>query len=91
MKAKEYASDEDRLHNFKVAAAFNSQTPEQACWGFLTKHLVSLADMVASGKEYNFGAWDEKIGDALNYLFLLDAIIFDGRESRFIEGTVAEE
>lgn len=32
-KAKEYASSNDRLHNFKAAAAIDGETPERALWG----------------------------------------------------------
>lgn len=77
VKAKEYASDDDRLHNFKKAAALTGGTPEQALWGFLVKHLISISDMVESGKDYPDAIWDEKVGDALNYLFLLRAQVVE--------------
>lgn len=77
-KQKEYGT-EDRLHNFRVAAAFQQCTMEQALFGFLTKHLISISDMVKSGKNYTDEIWDEKIGDAINYLFLLRAVIEDGK------------
>lgn len=76
-KAKEYASDHDRMHNFKKAAHFNGRTPEQELWSFLTKHLVSLTDMVQSGKHYPSEVWDEKLGDFLNYGFLLRALAYE--------------
>lgn len=75
-KQREYAT-EDRLHNFKVAAGYLQRTPEQALMGFLAKHLVSLSDMVRSGAEYNKDVWDEKIGDSINYLLLLRALVDD--------------
>lgn len=74
-KAEEYATDVDRLHNFKAAAGFNSTTPQVALWGMLTKHLVSLSDMINSGEKYSRELWQEKIGDSLNYLFLLNALV----------------
>lgn len=79
-KAKEYAKDYDRLHNFKVAADFIQGTPEQALWGFLVKHLVSLSDMIptsSSDEGYSTDLWDEKIGDSINYLILLRALVYD--------------
>ena len=79
-KAKEYASQEDRLHNFKRAAALLGQTPAQACVGFMTKHLVSILDIVtadAKGLKVPIEVREEKIGDAINYLILLDAILRD--------------
>lgn len=76
-KAKEYADNRDRLHNFKAAGSLNHQGPEKALWGMATKHIISLADMIATDEDYPQAVWDEKIGDALNYLFLLDAVIRD--------------
>lgn len=79
VKAGEYAGGGDRLHNFKKSAILVDGTPEQALWGFITKHLVSLSDMVYSGKDYPTAVWDEKIGDSLNYLILLRALIEEKR------------
>lgn len=79
-KAREYATDADRLHNFHAAAALLRCTPEQACWAFLAKHLVSIGDMVASGHVQPREKWDEKLGDAINYLLLLEAITWEGEE-----------
>lgn len=76
-KAREYASDEDRLHNFKKAAVLSGGTPESALWGFLVKHLISISDMVEDGEFYTSAIWDEKIGDSINYLLLLRALIFE--------------
>jgi hypothetical protein len=75
-KAMEYAT-EDRLHNFKVAAALEQCTPEQALFGFLAKHLVSLSDMCQNQSELGYPdyKWDEKIGDSINYLLLLRALV----------------
>lgn len=76
-KAKSYSSASDRLHNFKVAAALNDCTPEQSNWGMNTKHIVSVRDMVLSGLDYPYEVWDEKLGDAINYLILLEAIVIE--------------
>lgn len=76
-KAKEYAADGDRMHNFYKAAHLDDETPEQALWGFLKKHIISLADMVKSGDDYPLAVWDEKLGDFLNYGFLLKALVVD--------------
>ncbi|MDR1209293.1 MAG: hypothetical protein LBK41_03110 [Clostridiales bacterium] len=56
-KQAEYAT-EDRLHNFRVAAAFQQCTAERALFGFLAKHLVSLSDMCKSGRRYADDIWD---------------------------------
>ena len=76
-KADEYAT-EDRLHNFKQAAALQNCKPETALAGMMCKHTVSVYDMlkgVENGKEYPLEMWDEKIGDSINYLLLLSAMV----------------
>lgn len=84
-KAQEYATDNDRMHNFRVAAALRGTTIEDALWGMAAKHIVSVSDMVRKttipGDQTicsnlpDLEQWDEKLGDALNYMFLLDAVI----------------
>lgn len=78
-KAKEYARG-DRLHNFKRAAAMLSSTPERACLGMLAKHWVSILDMIddcAVNKLPTVAMLNEKVGDCVNYLVLLEALIFE--------------
>lgn len=77
-KAKEYATSADRLHNFKRSAEVMRRTPAQACAAFMTKHVTSVYDMIeasAAGVAFNTSYIDEKIGDAINYLILLEAIL----------------
>jgi len=74
LKAKEYAT-EDRLHNFRVAAALEGITVTQALVGMMAKHTVSVYDMVMSGQSYPMELWDEKITDHINYLLLLKAAV----------------
>lgn len=77
-KNVDYARGGDKLHNFKEAAAMEGTTPEQALRGMLLKHWQSLRDMtndLDSGIYHPMDIWEEKLGDALNYLFLLRALI----------------
>lgn len=83
-KASEYATD-DRLHNFKVAAALEGKTPEQALAGMMAKHTISVYDMAESGLAYPIDLWQEKITDHINYLFLLNAIVREGRPTEALE------
>jgi hypothetical protein len=76
-KAGEYAT-EDRLHNFKVAAALKGETPAQALAGMMAKHTVSVYDMLLSDAEFPPALWDEKIGDHINYLLLARAVVEEG-------------
>ena len=73
-KAIEYAT-EDRLHNFKVAAAVQGNTPRQALMGMMAKHTISIYDMGISDDDFSTDMWEEKITDHINYLLLLRAIV----------------
>ena len=83
-KGKEYAPGEDRLSNFKKAAHLQGLAPEQALFGMLAKHLVSLSEMVGAlpnndhpwpvNPHYE-ATWEEKLTDSINYLFLLEALV----------------
>lgn len=75
-KAAEYADDNDRLHNFNVAAKLQGTTREEALAGMMCKHTVSIYDMIAEGANtFSMEKWDEKITDHINYLILLRALI----------------
>ena len=76
-KAKEYAADEDRLHNFKNAGGMMSCDPKAALAGMMAKHTISVYDMCRSGKDYPIDLWEEKITDHINYLLLLRALVVE--------------
>ena len=84
VKNKEYSSDTDRLHNFKVAGQFLGSHPVQALKGMMVKHEVSLFDMccdVIAGKQPpSYILMDEKFGDIHNYYFLLEALLEEYRD-----------
>lgn len=75
VKAKEYAINEDRLRAFKAAAAIEKTSPYEALGGMMAKHIVSIYDMLPNAKNYSIERWNEKIGDAINYLLLLDSLL----------------
>lgn len=76
MKSREYATDDDMLHNFNVAAELKGETPQQALAGFMAKHTVSVYDMCqAPDGKFTMEKWDEKITDHINYLILLKAVV----------------
>lgn len=80
IKAKEYASDTDRLHNFNKAGNMSNQSREKALKGFLLKHIVSLDDIIENldkGIIPSKDVIDEKIGDIINYHILIEACIID--------------
>lgn len=78
-KAGEYARG-DRLHNFKRGAAFNMETPERTLWGMVIKHITSVLDFiedVEKGVLPSPTAWHDKLGDVVNYMFLLEGLLED--------------
>jgi len=76
-KGAEYAYGGDRLSNFKRAAAVQQCTPERALVGMLTKHIVSILDIIDNieTKCPSIDLTEEKIGDYVNYGILLEALI----------------
>jgi hypothetical protein len=92
-KAKEYASDVDRLHNFKRAADVLQTTPEAALAGFMTKHWVSILDMidgVEKGVIHPTELWNEKIYDSINYLILLKALVTERHTINAAQAEITE-
>lgn len=83
-KHKEYSRYDDKLHNFKKAAEIKGNiTPETALIGMLMKHIVSVLDMVDDLENYQIlpskRYLTEKIGDAICYHVLLEALITERR------------
>lgn len=74
VKGGEYAT-EDRLHNFRTAAALESTTLQNALAGMMAKHTVSIYDMCRSPKQFTIDQWNEKITDHISYLLLLRCIV----------------
>ena len=83
-KGKEYTPDQsDRFSSFKTAAQLQHTSQVSALLGMLSKHIVSLYDMSFVGVErFDTAVWDEKITDALNYLFILTAIIKEETQNK---------
>ncbi len=75
LKAEEYATGTDRLHNFRVAAALEGESLRKSLTGMMAKHTVSIYDMCSTDDAYSLPAWEEKIKDHINYLLLLRAVI----------------
>ena len=80
-KAGEYASVDDRFHNFKNSVGLSFHTgPEKIAWEFAVKHFRSLKDIM-DHVETGYNGYptedmiEEKIGDAINYLILIEGMI----------------
>jgi hypothetical protein len=72
-KNKRYGRPYDVLHNFNKGAGIMGSTPARACWGYLTKHLVALRDMVEIN-EFDEKELLEKCQDSINYIRFLYCI-----------------
>lgn len=79
-KAKEYAQDGDRMHNFNRGAQISGESREKVLKGFMLKHLISVFDIIDNidkGVIPTREFVDEKIGDSINYMLLLEASLVD--------------
>lgn len=80
VKRKEYARNDNPLHNFDIAARVAGTSREKALWGFALKHYISLMDIfddIERGSLPKEEVVEEKIGDLINYLILAEASIKD--------------
>lgn len=80
-KAHQYASSQDRLENFKDAAMLLRTTPERVLFGYVTKHLMRLTDLILSGETVGKETSNEVIGDIRNYMLLLQALYYERNEN----------
>lgn len=70
-KNARYSTDGDSLHNFRSGSEIAGGTSAQACWGYMTKHLVALRDMVEKNDFSNREDFLEKCQDTINYIRFL--------------------
>lgn len=82
-KNARYSQNGDALHNFRSGAEIAGGTPAQACWGYLTKHLVALRDMVEKDNFSNREDFLEKCQDTINYIRFLWCI---GNDTNYKKG-----
>ena len=78
IKAGQYQNGEDRLSNFKRAAATLQCSPQRALIGMLAKHDICLLDMVENlekGRLFALERWREVLIDSINYRVLLLAMM----------------
>ena len=83
LKKGEYATDKDRLTQFKKAGIVSDCHPVRALTGLMLKHETSIHDMandVNKGNSFDHNKWIEKICDLRNYCDLLYALLIDTGE-----------
>ena len=73
-KGEEYSTDDNRFHNFDVSAIRQQTTPFKALNGMMEKHAVSVDDMIQRPFIATPQMVEEKIGDFINYLILLEGL-----------------
>ena len=89
VKGEEYNDGIDILHNFKRGSQIAGCCREKVLFGFMLKHIISVLDMIDEVENSNkildddrdkqprlardIDKVDEKIGDCINYLILLEA------------------
>lgn len=83
VKNARYSSENDALHNFKIGAAISGMTPAQTAWGYMTKHLTALRDMIQRDDFANKEDLLEKIQDSINYLRFIWAIANEGDKTTY--------
>lgn len=87
-KGAEYSTDDNKLHNFDKAGIKRNTTREIALQGMLTKHEVSIDDIILrtkGGKFPSIEVINEKLGDIINYYILLEACLVDRINQKNIE------
>ena len=67
-KNAKYADPHDCLHNFNAGAEIMGSTPAQCAWGYVTKHLTALRDMVQRNDFRDREDFLEKCQDIINYI-----------------------
>lgn len=93
-RAALYAPGEDRLENFKKAAALQDVEPETALFGMLSKHLVALSEVVTQFENdvpIADDVWTELITDIINYMLLLRGLLTDRTDEEFEPESGAED
>lgn len=79
-KAKEYASDEDRLANFKQPTSLFGVSAPEICLYYDSKHIASMvmiAQDISKGKLPTRELLKEKVGDYLNYGMLFYSTVLE--------------
>ena len=89
-KNAKYAPGDDALHNFHSGGDVFGGTAAQACWGYLTKHLVALRDKVQNNDFHNREDLLEKCQDSINYIRFLWCIANEEMEKYTCEGVSPE-
>lgn len=78
-KGAEYHYNGDPFYAFNAAARYLLTSPEEALRGMMVKHQVSLDNIINDirfGKDVSEDMISEKVGDYINYLVILEALLY---------------
>jgi len=79
-KGQEYCSQSgDRFHNFNLGCITKGETAESYLLGLMNKQWISIIDAINDLEkdiEHPMEFWQEKIGDVIVYLILLESMKF---------------
>lgn len=67
-KNLKYAHSDNIIHNFESGAEIMGSTPAQCAWGYMTKHLAALRDMIERDDFGDREDFLEKCQDIINYI-----------------------
>lgn len=84
-KNKEYSTDISPLHNFHESAKLLRTTPKKCALAFMVKHLTSIIDMTQSDIDYPMELWREKLGDAKNYMILIECLVEEEKKMKLYD------
>lgn len=84
-------SEDDRLYNFKRGASLTGWSNREVLLGYMTKHLISILDLIEGKLANTKELRDEKIGDTINYLLLLKGMLIEEEEEAEAKKTKAAE
>ena len=92
-KSKEYASDEDRLANFRQPTSMMGMSTAEVCLMYQMKHIASIAKIA---KETSQGVLpskellQEKCQDMLNYTLIFYTTVMEMIEAQELQGPEAK-
>ena len=56
----------------------------------MVKHLTSIIDMTQSDIDYPMELWREKLGDAKNYMILIECLVEEEKKMKLAERLIEE-
>ena len=93
IKGKEYGSDLDRFSNFKDIAKVSDDAPEHVAFTLMMKHFSFIKDICQHKFRKDMITTkliNEKIGDCINYLILIEGIIKEKYNDILVDNEAAK-